>query len=392
MENNPAIESSNVYKYIHGRINPKIYAFETDTIPKYLKVGDTFRAVDERLNEWKHNGFEDLRKVDDWSAEIPGKDLYFRDYSVHSYLRKIGKDRLTKETFAGKPYSNEFFKNATKEDVEQAIAEIIQKSDCENTEYVYYSVYDRAPQEEHFERDTKEWEPRKPLQTDAIEKFCKARENGRNNLLMYAVMRFGKSFTSLCCAKAMNAKLVLVVSGKADVAVEWQENVERPAQFEDFVFLNTKNLARNDNAISSAQSENKTIIVFLTLQDLINEKDRFAELFSQTIDLMIIDETHFAARADILGKVIYDAKLPKDTVLSQQKIKDWQEKYGVELLKVDLTSDNAYGQYLLKVLDSKSIPLTAVFPKGDSSIKPFILRDIYTMQKLKMVMDKVLTE
>lgn len=37
---------------------------------------------------------------------------------------------------------------------------------------------------------------------------------------MYAVMRFGKSFTSLCCAKEMGesgAKLVLVVSAKADV-------------------------------------------------------------------------------------------------------------------------------------------------------------------------------
>ena len=34
---------------------------------------------------------------------------------------------------------------------------------------------------------------------------------------MYAVMRFGKSFTSMCCAVANNAKLVVVVSAKADV-------------------------------------------------------------------------------------------------------------------------------------------------------------------------------
>jgi len=33
-------------------------------------------------------------------------------------------------------------------------------------------------------------------------------------LLMYAVMRFGKSFTSMMCAKEMNADLVVIVSAK----------------------------------------------------------------------------------------------------------------------------------------------------------------------------------
>ena len=43
---------------------------------------------------------------------------------------------------------------------------------------------------------------------------------------MYAVMRFGKSFTSMCCAVANNAKLVVVVSAKADVLPEWKKTVE----------------------------------------------------------------------------------------------------------------------------------------------------------------------
>ena len=33
---------------------------------------------------------------------------------------------------------------------------------------------------------------------------------------MYAVMRLGKSFTSLCCALEMKAKLVLVVSANVE--------------------------------------------------------------------------------------------------------------------------------------------------------------------------------
>ena len=43
--------------------------------------------------------------------------------------------------------------------------------------------------------------------------------------MMYAVMRFGKSFTSMCCALEANAKLVLIVSGKKDVQDEWRRTV-----------------------------------------------------------------------------------------------------------------------------------------------------------------------
>ena len=38
---------------IFGRVAPHIYAFQTRTIPNYLKVGDTYRPVSVRLNEWK---------------------------------------------------------------------------------------------------------------------------------------------------------------------------------------------------------------------------------------------------------------------------------------------------------------------------------------------------
>ena len=30
---------------IYGRVDPHIYAFSTNTIPNYLKVGDTYRPV-----------------------------------------------------------------------------------------------------------------------------------------------------------------------------------------------------------------------------------------------------------------------------------------------------------------------------------------------------------
>lgn len=335
MINNFSIDDTIIEKVVFGRIEPKIYAFETDTIPRYLKVGDTFRSVDERLNEWKKAGFGDLKYVGDWSSEIEGKDIYFRDYSVHSYLEDGGKTRLTRDVYPDKPYSKEFFKDASKDDVEKAIADIVDSSEKDYTKYIYYAIGNRATVETEYKRDSFDWEPRRPLQIDTIDKFKQAQANGRSNLLMYAVMRFGKSFTSLCCAKAMDAKFVLVVSGKADVADEWQRNVQKPRQFANFVFLNSKKLKRNDKAITDAQADGKCIVLFLTLQDLSKEKKRFSELFESKIDLMIIDETHFGARAETLGKVIADAHYKEDTALKQIENADGINSEALGSLQVD---------------------------------------------------------
>ena len=86
---------------IIGRVEPHIYAFTTETIPNYLKVGDTYRPVTERINEWKLK-FPNLKKNEDWewSAKVGEDDntSYFRDFAVHKYLEiDKHKTRLTKE-------------------------------------------------------------------------------------------------------------------------------------------------------------------------------------------------------------------------------------------------------------------------------------------------------
>lgn len=40
-------------RIIIGRVYPHVYAFTTNTVPNYLKVGDTYRSVSQRLNEWR---------------------------------------------------------------------------------------------------------------------------------------------------------------------------------------------------------------------------------------------------------------------------------------------------------------------------------------------------
>ena len=70
---------------IVGRVEPRIYAFTTNTVPNYLKVGDTYRPVDARLDEWREH-FPHLKREFDDSAKIG--DVFFRDYSVHVYLEE----------------------------------------------------------------------------------------------------------------------------------------------------------------------------------------------------------------------------------------------------------------------------------------------------------------
>ena len=49
-------------KIIIGRVDPHIYAFTTEEVPNCLKVGDTYRPVSKRLNEWR-NAYPNTRKT-----------------------------------------------------------------------------------------------------------------------------------------------------------------------------------------------------------------------------------------------------------------------------------------------------------------------------------------
>jgi hypothetical protein len=136
---------------------------------------------------------------------------------------------------------------------------------------------------------------------------------------MYAVMRFGKSFTAMCCAQQMNASLVLVVSAKADVKGEWQKTVEKFKNFEEYQFVTSEQLKRDNNLLTNAQKQHQKLVVCLTLQDLSSAeiKERHKELFEKQIDLLIIDETHFGARAEHYGSVL--TKASDDKILKQEK-------------------------------------------------------------------------
>jgi len=311
------IDTSILDKIIIGRVNPHIYAFTTETIPNYLKVGDTYRAVDTRLNEWR-NIFPNLVPQYRHSAKID-EDRIFRDYAVHDFLVDTRKrERLEPGKFPDQYYSNEFFQNATVRDVEDAIEDIKDSAKRNDNRYQFYTP-DHLPVTYVFKRD-KNFPPRNNQQ-DAIDRFVEAVSSGRNNLLMYAVMRFGKTFTAMCCAEAISARLVVIVSAKADVRLAWKEEVESHKRFSKYVFLDKDSLDARETTISGELSHGKNVAVFLTLQDLQGEeiKTRHKELFERVADLLIIDETHFGARAEEYGKVLKTLSLKAKAFNTEMK-------------------------------------------------------------------------
>lgn len=308
------IDTTILDNIIVGRVEPYIYAFSTETVPNYLKVGDTSRGVRVRLDEWRKI-FPNLVQQYEHSAQIDA-DTIFRDYAIHLFLeQEKNRKRLQPHTFENLPYySREFFKDATPKDIEEAIEDIIQSANERSGKYPLYSP-DRLPKTFTYER-TESFTPR-ANQQQAIDNFKAAVEAGRSNLLLYAVMRFGKSFTSMCCAKEINARFVVIVSAKADVKEEWKRTVESHTYFEDFNFLDSNALKRNETVIADTLAEpDKKVALFLTLQDLQGNdiKEKHKEVFEHRIDLLIIDETHFGARGESYGKVLEEQRLSKSEI------------------------------------------------------------------------------
>ena len=309
---------------IVGRVEPYIYAFSTESVPNYLKVGDTYRPVLQRLDEWRRY-FPNLRSRYSAVAKVD-EETYFRDFAVHRYLEhQLQRSRLRPSDLSeGLYYSREFFREATEEDLRQAMADIEQSYERGEGRYDFFKFEESRIPVKHTYKRTESFEPR-PNQQETIERFKQALSQGRNNLLMYAVMRFGKSFTSLCCAVEMQAKLVLVVSAKADVHEEWKRSVQSHVKFAEYSFLDKDDLMKSETVLEDALATGRAV-VFLTLQDLMGSeiKQRHHALFDREIDLLLIDETHYGARATEYGRVL---KLNKRELKQETYELDSAEQY-----------------------------------------------------------------
>ena len=76
-------------------------------------------------------------------------------------------------------------------------------------------------------------------------------------------------------------------------------------------------------------------------------------------------------------------KVLEQTVFTEKNMQGIAKNYKLRFIYVDITQFNEEKQNLLKSLDSVSIPLLAVFPKGNLAKSPIIIRDLYTLNQLK---------
>lgn len=77
------------------------------------------------------------------------------------------------------------------------------------------------------------------------------------------------------------------------------------------------------------------------------------------------------------------------TTLNKKRMADLRRRYNVRTIRVDLTREDAAGKGLLKALDSSSIPVIALFPVGENSRQPLVLRDIVTPSQLEAAASQV---
>lgn len=83
-------------------------------------------------------------------------------------------------------------------------------------------------------------------------------------------------------------------------------------------------------------------------------------------------------------------KVLERTTLTPDRLNPLARRYGLTLIRVDLTRHDPEAQALLRALDSASIPLLAVFPAGNKAREPVVLRDLYTAGQMRRAIEQAL--
>ena len=84
-----------------------------------------------------------------------------------------------------------------------------------------------------------------------------------------------------------------------------------------------------------------------------------------------------------------NCKFLEKTVLTPEKSAAFAKEHDAILMRVDLTRHDPELMALLESLGSKSIPILAIFPKGNPD-SPLVLRDLFTGGQLKEALDQEL--
>lgn len=222
------------------------------------------------------------------------------DKHIHAQLMKNGFDRV--EDSPG----HEWFK-ATTNDVKLAFNQIVfGSSRVEN-----YSP--RKEQQEAVDK-AKKW-----FFKDVPQEALKGATH-ENRFLLNAKMRFGKCFTGLHVAKAVNAKNTLILTYKPEVISEWMDTANGHVDFTGWLGIRAKK-KNGTSAIEPTLTPEGVFpahdgprVLCVSLQDLDidesgNTKLRLEQVVATEWDLIIFDEVHFGSRTDRARHIIDSLKV-----------------------------------------------------------------------------------
>ena len=267
-----------------------VYTTETWQTKRLLKVGCCLRGRHKKRIQEQFNASNPEKPVILWVQDLPdGKT----DHHIHAQLEKSGIER--KEDGAG----SEWF-YADLDDVKKAYNQIVYGTDRKNS----FSL--RQEQEEAVKKASDWFNQKHNYQTiDSA--------THKNRFLLNAKMRFGKCFTGIHIAKAIEARKTIIVTYKPRVIGEWIEAVNDHVDFFGWQGIRAKQ-TRNQNELFLPQNNellrnSDPIVLCVSLQDLEFSdngeiKERLKEVLNVSWDLLIFDEVHFGGRTNRVDNIL----------------------------------------------------------------------------------------
>ena len=83
-----------------------------------------------------------------------------------------------------------------------------------------------------------------------------------------------------------------------------------------------------------------------------------------------------------------NCKALEHAVLGARQVRAWQKRYNARFMRADLTRENESALALLRALGSSSLPFVALFPVGEASHVPLVLRDMYTSEQFAEALER----
>ncbi|CAM2753237.1 Eco57I restriction-modification methylase domain-containing protein [Dolosigranulum pigrum] len=268
-----------------------IYAYTLPEVPNhngYIKIGDTRRDVQVRINE--QLGTSGLKPNILWDKVARHKSgEWFRDHDLHRFLELHNIER---ESF-GTTAREWFFFNGHPEQAEELTEKFIHRdfSEAQRNEIVQTDYILREEQEKAVALTHQYFQ-----------------EHSNASFLWNAKPRFGKTLSTYDLVRRLEAKNVLIVTNRPAVANSWYDDFEKfIAHQEDNLYfvsdtdgLTHKAISRSNYADIVINSDDHSVrqISFVSLQDLKGAKfaggdyDKLNFIPMIEWDLLVIDEAH----------------------------------------------------------------------------------------------------